>query len=171
MYLLYYLYIFLYTHFGPYNRVENGRYLLVDGRWRSRVRDGLHRYLRYEANAQQVLREGAGVISPLGVGALRGSDTRRCLRCEDNTRHGPRRGAGAVDSLWPDSRRGAAFCMATVAPSPSSGEEGGVANPGIPLLPRWEAVVEFAAAGRAVDHRCCRTTGGGVPCRSCRQGT
>jgi hypothetical protein len=48
--------------------VENGRYLLVDGRWRSHVRDGLHRYLRYETNAQQVLREGAGVISPLGVG-------------------------------------------------------------------------------------------------------
>jgi hypothetical protein len=91
---------------------------LVDGRWRSRVGDGLHRYLRYEANVQQVLREGAGVISPLGVGALRGSDTRRCLRCEDNTQHGPRRGAGVVDSLWPDSRRGAASYMATVAPSP-----------------------------------------------------
>jgi hypothetical protein len=100
------------------DRVKNGRYLLVDGRWGSHVRDGLHRYLRYEANTQQVLREGAGVISPLGVGALRGSDTRRCLRCEDNTRHGPRRGAGVVDSLWPDSRRGAASCMATVAPSP-----------------------------------------------------
>jgi hypothetical protein len=100
------------------DRVENGRYLLVDGRWGSRVGDGLHRYLRYEANAQQVLREGAGVISPLGVGALRGSDTHRCLRCEDNTRHGPRRGASVVDSLWPDNRRGAASCMATVAPSP-----------------------------------------------------
>jgi hypothetical protein len=49
---------------------------------------------------------------------LRGSDTRRCLRCEDNTRHGPRRGADIVDSLWPDSRRSAASCMATVAPSP-----------------------------------------------------
>jgi hypothetical protein len=59
----------------------------------------MHRYLRYEANAQQVLYEGAGVISLLGVGTLRGSDTRRCLRCEDNTRHGPRRGAGVVDSL------------------------------------------------------------------------
>jgi hypothetical protein len=59
----------------------------------------MHRYLRYEANAQQVLYEGAGVISPLGVGTLRGSDTRRCLRCEDNTRHGPRRGAGVVNSL------------------------------------------------------------------------
>jgi hypothetical protein len=44
----------------------------------------MHRYLRYEANAQQVLREGAGVISPLGIGVLRGSDIRRCLRCEDN---------------------------------------------------------------------------------------
>jgi hypothetical protein len=75
----------------------------------------MHRHLRYEANAQQVLREGAGVISPLGVGTLRGSDTRCCLRCEDNTRHVPRRGAGVVDSLWSDSRRGVAFCLATVA--------------------------------------------------------
>jgi hypothetical protein len=78
----------------------------------------MHRYLRYEANAQQVLREGAGVISPLGVGTLRGSDTHRCLRCEDNIRHVPRRVAGVVDSLWFDSRRGVASCMVTVAPSP-----------------------------------------------------
>jgi hypothetical protein len=100
------------------NKVENGRYLLVDGRWWSRVGDGMHHYLRYEANAQQVLREGAGVISPLGVGVLRGSDTRCCLRCEDNTRHVPHRGADVVDSLWPDSRRGASSCMATGAASP-----------------------------------------------------
>jgi hypothetical protein len=53
------------------HRVENGRYLLVDGRWRSHVGDGKHRHLRYEANAQQVLRESAGVISPLGVGLSR----------------------------------------------------------------------------------------------------
>jgi hypothetical protein len=70
----------------------------------------------YEANAQQVLRECAGVISPLRVGMLRGNDIRRCLRCEDNARHVPRWGAGIVDSL--DSRRGAASCLATVAPSP-----------------------------------------------------
>jgi hypothetical protein len=100
------------------DRVENGRYLLVDGRWRSRNGDGLHRYLRFEANAQQILCEGAGVISPLGVGTLQESDARRCLRCEDDTRHVPRRGAGVVDSLWPYSRRGAASCLATVAPSP-----------------------------------------------------
>jgi hypothetical protein len=100
------------------DRVKNGRYFLVDGWWRSRVGDGLHRYLRYEANALQVLCEGAGVISPLGVGALRGSDTRRCLRCEVNTRHSPHRGAGVVDSLWLDSQRDAASCMAMVAPSP-----------------------------------------------------
>jgi hypothetical protein len=56
----------------------------------SRVRDGLHRYLRHEANAQQVLRESAGVISPLGVGTLRGNNIRRCLRCKDNARHVPR---------------------------------------------------------------------------------
>ena len=36
----------------------------------------------------------------------------------DNTRHVPRRGADVVDSLWSDSRRGAASCLATVAPSP-----------------------------------------------------
>jgi hypothetical protein len=78
----------------------------------------MHRYLRYEADAQQVLREGAGVISPLGVGTLLGSDTHRCLRCEDNTRHVPCKGVGVVDSLWSDSRRGAAPCLATVALSP-----------------------------------------------------
>jgi hypothetical protein len=47
---------------------------MVDGRWQSRIGDGMHCYLRYEANAQQVLREGAGIISPLGVGTLLGSD-------------------------------------------------------------------------------------------------
>jgi hypothetical protein len=78
----------------------------------------MHRHLRYEVNAQQVLRESAGVISPLGVGMLRGNDIRRCLRCEDNAQHVPRWGAGVVDSLWTDSRRGAASYLATVAPSP-----------------------------------------------------
>jgi hypothetical protein len=78
--------------------------LLVDGRWGSRIGDRLHRYLRYEANAQQVLRESVGVISPLGVGTLRGNDICRCLRYEDDTRHVPRWGAGVVDSLWTDSR-------------------------------------------------------------------
>jgi hypothetical protein len=96
--------------------VENRRYLLIDGRCRSCVEDGLHRYLRYEANTQQVLHEWAGVICPLGVGTLRGNDIRRCLRCEDNARHVPHRGAGVVDSL--DSRRGAASCLAMVALSP-----------------------------------------------------
>jgi hypothetical protein len=98
------------------HRVENGRYLLIDGRLRSRVGDGLHRYLRYKANAQQALRECAGVISPLGVGMLRGNDIRRCLRREDNARHVPHWGVGVVDSL--DSRRGATSCLAMVAPSP-----------------------------------------------------
>jgi hypothetical protein len=71
-----------------------------------------------ETNARQVPHKGAGVISPLGVGTLLGSDTCRCLMCEDNTRHVPRGGAGAVDSLRSDSQRGAASCLATVAPSP-----------------------------------------------------
>jgi hypothetical protein len=66
--------------------------------------------------AQQALRERAGVICLLGVGVLRGNDTRRCLRHEVNARHVPRWGAGVVDSL--DSQRGAASCLATVAPPP-----------------------------------------------------
>jgi hypothetical protein len=78
----------------------------------------MHRHLRYWANAQQVLRESAGVISPLGVGTSRGNDIRCCLMCEDNNRHVPRWGAGIVDSLWTDNRQGAASCLAMVAPSP-----------------------------------------------------
>jgi hypothetical protein len=50
---------------------------------------------------------------------LWGSVARRCLRCEANARHVPRWGAGAVNLLWPDSRRGAAPCLAMVAPPPS----------------------------------------------------
>jgi hypothetical protein len=84
------------------HRVGNGWYLSIDGRRRSRVGDGLHRYLRYEANAQQALRERAGVICPLGVGVLRGNDARRRLRREVNARRVPRWGADVVDSL--DSR-------------------------------------------------------------------
>ena len=98
------------------HRMENGRYLLIDGWLRSRVGDGLHRYLRYEANAHQVLRERAGVVRLLGVGVLRGNDARLRLRREVNARRIPRWGAGAVDSL--DSRRGAASCLAMPAPSP-----------------------------------------------------
>ena len=77
------------------------------------------RHLRCKTNARQVPRKGAGVISPPGAGVLLGGDTRRCLRCEDNTRHVPHRGVGVVDSLWSDSRRGAASRMAMFAPSPS----------------------------------------------------
>jgi hypothetical protein len=74
------------------------------------------RYLRYEANAQQVLRERAGVICSLGVGVLRGNDARLRLRREVNAQRVPRWGADVVDSL--DSQRGAASCLATVAPPP-----------------------------------------------------
>jgi hypothetical protein len=82
--------------------MESGRYLLIDEWRRSRVGDGLHRYLRYEANAQQVLRERAGVIRPLGVGVLWGNDARLRLRREVNARRVPRWGTDVVDSL--DSR-------------------------------------------------------------------
>jgi hypothetical protein len=87
-------------------------------RWMvTKLRRGrMHRYLRYEANAQRVLRECAGIIYPLGVGVPRGNDARRRLRREGNARHVPRWGANVVDSL--DSRRGAASCLATVAPPP-----------------------------------------------------
>jgi hypothetical protein len=132
----------------------------------------MHRYLRYEANAQQVLREGAGIISPLGVGTLLGSDTRRCLRCEDNTRHVLHRGAGVVDSLWSDSRRGATSCLATVAPSPPPPARRVAGQTRVFLFRHGgKVVVEFAFAGRADDRRCCRAARGGVPCRSRRRGT
>jgi hypothetical protein len=102
-----------------------GRYLLVDRRCRSHVRGGLHRRLRYEGDAQQVLRERAGIVRSLGVGALRGNNARLCLRREVVARRVPRWGAGTVDSL--DSRRGAASCLAMVAPPPppSAGEATG----------------------------------------------
>src|SRR5688572_7735614 len=46
----------------------------------------MHRHLRYEVDVQQVLRESAGVISPLGVGTLRGKDYKPrskkvCYKC------------------------------------------------------------------------------------------
>jgi hypothetical protein len=47
---------------------------------------------------------------------LRGNDARLRLRHEVNVRHVPRWGAGVVDSL--DSQRGAASCLAMVAPPP-----------------------------------------------------
>jgi hypothetical protein len=92
------------------------RYLLVDRRCRSRVRGGLHRRLRYDGDAQQVPRERAGVVRSLGVGVLRGNGTCLRLRREVEARRVPRWGVGAVDSL--DSRRGAASCLAMVAPPP-----------------------------------------------------
>jgi hypothetical protein len=101
----------------------NGWYLLIDGWQRSRVGDGLHRYLRYKANAQQVLRERAGVARLLGVGVSRGNDTHLRLRREVNARRVPRWGADVVDSL--DSRRGAASCLAMIAlPPPPSMRKG-----------------------------------------------
>ncbi len=47
---------------------------------------------------------------------MRGNDARLRLRYEVNARRVPRWGAGVVDSL--DSRRGAASCLATIAPPP-----------------------------------------------------
>jgi hypothetical protein len=47
---------------------------------------------------------------------LRGNDARLRLRRKVNVRRVPRWGTGAVDSL--DSRRGAASCLAMVAPPP-----------------------------------------------------
>jgi hypothetical protein len=98
------------------NPMGISRYLLVDGRRRSRVRGGLHRCLWYEGDAQQVLRERAGVVRLLGVGVLRGNDACLRLRCKVEARCVPRWGAGVVDLL--DSRRGAASCLAMVAPPP-----------------------------------------------------
>jgi hypothetical protein len=56
--------------------------------------------------------------------------------------------------------------------SSSCGEEDGGTSLDAALPPRGEDVVEFAAAGQADGRRgCCRTSGEGVPCRSCRRGT
>jgi hypothetical protein len=81
-----------------------------------------HRCLRYEGDAQQVLREHAGIVRLLGVGVLRGNGARLRLRRKVEARRVPRWGAGVVDLL--DSRRGAASCLAMVAPPPppSAGE-------------------------------------------------
>jgi hypothetical protein len=59
---------------------------------------------------------------------LRGDDARLRLRREVDARRAPRWGAGAIDSL--DSRRGAASCLALVAPPPplSEGEGTGRAR-------------------------------------------
>jgi hypothetical protein len=76
----------------------------------------LHRYLKYEANSQQVLRECAGVVRLHGVGVSRGNNARLRLRREVNARRVPRWGAGVVDSL--DSQRGVVSCLAMVAPPP-----------------------------------------------------
>jgi hypothetical protein len=63
---------------------------------------------------KQVFCERAGVVRFLGVGVLRGDGARLRLRREVDARRAPR--WGAVDSL--DSRRGAASCLASVAPPP-----------------------------------------------------
>jgi hypothetical protein len=52
----------------------------------------------------------------LGLACCRGNDARLRLRREVDARRVPRWGAGVVDSL--DSRRGAASCLAMVAPPP-----------------------------------------------------
>jgi hypothetical protein len=70
----------------------------------------------YEGDAQQVFHERAGVVRLLGVGILRGNDARLRLRCKVEARRVPRWGAGVVDLLG--SRRGAASCLAMVAPPP-----------------------------------------------------
>jgi hypothetical protein len=64
----------------------------------------------------------------LGVGVLRGDGARLRLKREVDAQRVPRWGVGAVDSL--DSRRGAASCLALVAPPspPLAGEGTGQAR-------------------------------------------
>jgi hypothetical protein len=76
----------------------------------------LHRRLRYEGDVLQALRERAGVVHLLGVGASRGDSARLCLKREVDARRAPCWSAGDVDSL--DSRRGAASRLVLVAPPP-----------------------------------------------------
>jgi hypothetical protein len=72
---------------------------------------------------------------------LWGSDTRRRLRCEDNARHVPRGSAGVVDSLWCDSRQGAASCVAMVAPSPPPPARRVAGTTGVLLFCRGEMLL------------------------------
>jgi hypothetical protein len=94
---------------------------------------------------------------------LRGNDARRRLRREVNARHVPRWGADVVDSL--DSQRGAASCLATVAPPPSPAartatgqtrmllfRHGGKTSPSPPPPGRLTVVVVAAALRRKEYH-------------------
>jgi hypothetical protein len=87
---------------------------------------------------------------------LRRNDARHRLRCEVNARRVPCWGAGIVDSL--DSRRGAASCLATVAPPPSPAARkatgqtrmllfchGGKTSPSLPPLGRLTVIVVAVA--------------------------
>jgi hypothetical protein len=64
-------------------------------------------------------------VSVLAPSVCLGDGARLRLKREVDARRAPRWGAGAVDSL--DSRRGAASCLALVAPPPppSAGERAG----------------------------------------------
>jgi hypothetical protein len=76
----------------------------------------LHRRLRYEGDVLQALRERTGIVHLLRIGVSRGDDARLRLKREVDTRRAPCWSARDVDSL--DSRRGAASCLALVAPPP-----------------------------------------------------
>jgi hypothetical protein len=127
------------------HRVENRWYLLVDGWWRSRVR--AHRHLRYEGDAQQVLREGAGIVSPLVVGVWRGSDTRRC--------------PGARTT--PDMSRAGALLSSTR----SGATAGEVLPPAWPRLPRL--LLLLRRGGWRGKPRCSSSATGGRRRRVCRR--
>jgi hypothetical protein len=132
----------------------------------------MRRYLRCETNARQAPRKGASVISPPEVGTLLGSDTRHCPRCKDNTRHVSNRDAGVVDSLWSDSRRGAASCLAMVAPSPPPPVRRVAGQTWVFLFRHGEMSSSSSPPpGEPTTVIVVVLRGGGVPCRSCRRGT
>jgi hypothetical protein len=106
--------------------------------------------------------ERAGAVRLLGIGVLRGDGARLCLKREVDARRAPRWGAGTVDLL--DSRRGAASCLALVAPPPppSVGERTGRARmlffhhagktPSIPPLAGGLSAAIVAVARRGKEY-------------------
>jgi hypothetical protein len=128
----------------------------------------MHSYLRYEANAQQVLSRGCWRHQ--SAWGWRVAGKRHPSLSQVRGQHPTCPPQGCWRHRLALVRQPTRCCLLPGHGCPvssSSGEEGGGANPDVPLPPQGDVVVEFAAAERADDRRCCRAARGGVPCRSC----
>jgi hypothetical protein len=151
--------------------VENGRYLLVDGRW-GKVASG----------TDCTVISGTRLTPSKSFTRVLASSVRLGLACCGETTSAVVSGTRTTPDMSP----------AGVPASSTRLTADEVPPPAWPWLPRlllrrrggwWgktvccssargEDVVEFAAAGRADGRRCrCRAAGGGVPCHSFRRGT